>query len=160
MKQLTEQIIRIDAEADIAERDKPIRRYFLVLYQRIWRVLISVDRVLSANVLATRLDPNPETNTEASVSPTIDFEALKFQLTAIEVSLEPFIFEDLDEEGEMFPNAIMCKQNKKNKDFKRLNKLERMIDQYLVRFEKVDKNSHQTLIKSSLYLSLMHKKKR
>ena len=84
-------------------------------------MLISVDRVLSANVLATRLDPNPETSTEAFVSPTIDFEALKFQLTAIEVSLEPFIFEDLDEEGEMFPNTIMCKQNKKNKDFKHLN---------------------------------------
>ena len=103
-------------------------------------MLISIDRVLSPNVLATRLDPNPETSTEAFVSPTIDFEALKFQLTAIEVSLEPFIFENLDEEGEMFPNTVLSHKNK-GRDFKRLNQLERMIDLYLVRFEKVNKDS-------------------
>ena len=107
------------------------------MIKNIWFILFSLDKVLSANVLSTRLDPE---STEAKVSPTIPFLEIKTKLVRTSRKLEPFIVYDVDDdksEGE---------QQRKvsdwfNKIYKKYQKpsivLDRVIDSYLIDFEKV-----------------------
>ena len=50
--------MRVYAEAEVEQRDADelhVKAYFQAGFQVIWRVLISLNRVFSANVLATWL---------------------------------------------------------------------------------------------------------
>ena len=96
-------------------------------------MLITVDRVLNANILVTRLDPNPGLSLEASVSPTVSFITLKTEIKMIEDSMMPLIMKKLKKEDKLWPNKIFSsKMSNYGKD---LLKIDRMIDLYLVKFE-------------------------
>ena len=98
--------MRINFEAGIAQRDLYVQRYFLIFCQRIWRVLITIDKVLNANILATRLDPNPDPLLEESVN----FEMLKTKIKMIEDSMVPLIMKKLKKGDKLWPNkSILCK---------------------------------------------------
>ena len=79
--------MRIAIEVGLDTRTLHIKRYFQVFCQRIWRVLITVDRVLNANILAIRLDPNYDPSLEASVN----FATLKNEIKMIENNMVPLI---------------------------------------------------------------------
>ena len=118
--------MRISTEAVINQRDLFAQRYFLVFCQRIWRVLISIDRVLNANILAVRLDPNSDPSIEEFSS----FEMLKTEIKIIEDSLVPLIMKKLKKGDKLWPNkSIFCKQSEYGKN---LLKMEQIIDLYLV----------------------------
>ena len=125
--------------------------------QKIWFVIVSLDRVLSANVLSVRLDP---ANTEQKASPWLPFIRLKDALFSASVHLERFIAT-----GVSSPNPWLNKLLKKS-NFKDLYTLERIIDCYLINFERLnirDPNTKQmkpTLKYTSLEHSMLHKIKR
>ena len=100
--------MRINSETVIDQRDLFVQRYFLILCQRIWRVLITVDRVLNANILAARLDPNTDPSLEVSVK----FEMLKTEIKMIEDSMVPLIMKKLKKGDKLWPNkSVLCKQS-------------------------------------------------
>ena len=120
--------MRIASESGMEERELYVKRYFLIFCQRIWRVLITIDRVLNANILATRLDPNPDLSIEESVN----FDVLKTEIKMIEDSMVPLIMKKLKKGDKLWPNkSVLCKQSDYGKE---LLKMERMIDLYLVNF--------------------------
>ena len=96
-----------------------MKRYFLVFSQRIWRLLLTIDKVLNANILATRLDPN----TDPSID-SFNFVSLKIEIKMIEDNLMPLIMKKLKKEDKLWPNEVLLNK-KSNKD---LIKIERMID--------------------------------
>ena len=98
--------MRINTEAGIDQRNLYVKRYFLILCQRIWRVLITIDTVLNANILAARLDPNLDPSVEESVN----FEMLKTEIKMIEDSIVPFIMKRLKKGDKLWPNkSVLCK---------------------------------------------------
>ena len=118
--------MRIASESGIDQRDLFVKRFFLILCQRIWRLLITIDRVLNANILAMRLDPNPDPSLEASNN----FEMLKTEIKMIEDSMIPLIMKKLKKGDKLWPNkSVLCKQSDYGKV---LTKMERIIDLYLV----------------------------
>ena len=71
-------------------------------------MLTTIDRVLNANILATRLDPNFDTSVEESVN----FEMLKTEIKMIEGNMLHLIMKKLKEGDKIWPNeSILCKQN-------------------------------------------------
>lgn len=92
--------MRINTEVGIDQRSLYVKRYFLILCQRIWRVLITIDRVLNANILAARLDPN----LDSSVAESVNFEMLKTEIKMIEDSMIPLIMKKLKQGDKLWPN--------------------------------------------------------
>ena len=66
-----------------------IQQYFYKQVQRLWRNIVSVDRVFSANVLAKRLDPassNSNGTEEALIA------QIKRNLVKLEELIKPILF--------------------------------------------------------------------
>ena len=70
----------------------------MVFCQRIWRVLITIDKVLKANIMATRLDPDPNPSIE------VNFEMLKTEIKMIEDIMTPLIMKKLKKDDKFWPN--------------------------------------------------------
>ena len=62
--------------------------YFTARLQKLWYVLVCLDGVFCANVLAARLDPSAS---EGIVSPSLPFSQLKEKIYNIAQKLEPWI---------------------------------------------------------------------
>ena len=77
-----------------------MKRYFMVFCQRIWRVLITIDKVFKANIMATRFDPDPD----PSIQEFVNFEVLKTEIKMIEDSMAPLIMKKLKEDDKFWPN--------------------------------------------------------
>ena len=90
-------------------------------------MLITVDRVLNANILATRLDPNPNLSELAN----FNFEALKTEIKMIEITMLPLSTKKLKKDDKLWPNKVLS--NKMSNDGMDFSKIERMIDLYLVK---------------------------
>ena len=119
----------------------------------IWIVLICLDRVLSANVLALRLNPNLDEQEQKAYNTPIF--RVKVTLYDAHSRLLPFIRKGKNDN---------LKQNlAKAPLFKDVNTIERVIDSYLINFEKVAhlENQNKTTLKySNLDKALSHKTRR
>ena len=117
--------------------------YFRLTMQKLWRVLVTLDRVFCANVLSYKLDPAP-----ADFS--ISFSDIREHLIEIEKILKPFILQELDEKSH-WVNKVVCGRSKgKDKEKKHIRKLEKMIDLYFIKHQEVMKADACLRLENSL----------
>ena len=108
--------------------------------QKIWFVTVCLDRTLSANVLAVRLDP-----TASEILKTFNYKAFKEKLFATSSTLEPHINFKRNERREKELARIPCNsflsQLVRTPYFKgAIFTLDRVIDAYLIDYREQDRS--------------------